>query len=206
MARLCKYPGPVRYPVGTPYQGPVGNYDDQINADAFLRRVAYKARPAPLLAHRQRRNSAFYGRLIEELANAHAVLVKECSSPSTAAHCATVLRREIATELYEVAVREDVEHRPGEIVWLVVVYNRVIMQLHEPGWMSHLPGQPDWVGMKEVARVLGVTQGHASRLVSGSGCECRRVGGRNEIMIHRRELSAMANRRGRWRRRTRKAA
>lgn len=193
---------PMRYPRGTVYQGPHANYDRLISPEANLSRIVYGL-PRPMLKPGQHRDDAFYGRLFDELANAHAALVKIYRTESGARSFARRLRPDLAGGLYTVGVKQD-EDNPKSDEWMVIVYNRVTMQLREPAWMRQPEARSDWLSVREAARILGVTRQHAGRMMTQ--VHHVRTGGRREIMIHRNDLLVLANRPGRWRRRTRKAA
>lgn len=193
--------GYVRYPRGTAYQGPHANYDRLVSPEANLSRIVYGL-PRPMLRPRQHRDDAFYGRLFDELTNSHAVLVKICNTKSSAYCFAKRLRPELHSELYSVGVKQN-EDDPQDDEWLVIVYNRVTAALREPAWMRRPEARPDWLGSREAARILGVTPSHAARLMAR--VHHVRVGGRNEIMVHRNDLLVLANRHRRWRHRTKKA-
>lgn len=192
----------MRYPRGTPYQGPVSNYDGQVSAEAFLGRVVY-GRPAPLLAPRKHADEPFYGRLLDELANAHAALVRVNQSQGAAYHFANKLRKELPAELYSVGVKEDPD-TPGE--WLVLAYNRVTRSLSKPAWMDppepYTQGRIRWVGTKQVAAILGVSRGQANRVILKSGIEYRREGGKGVIKVKHADVSRLANRHRRWQHRS----
>lgn len=195
----------MRYPRGTPYQGPLASYDEQVSPDSFLSRAVY-GRPEPLHRHGKHRDEAFYGRLLDELANAHAALVAVYTSQSSALSFAKRLRPELPAELYRVGVKDDPDY-PGE--WMVIAYNRVTRSLKEPEWSKPNPerrGRPRWLGSKEVAKRLGISPVQAARVMARSGVPVRRRGGRNELQVKQSDLVVLANRPGRWKRRTRKAA
>lgn len=201
---FSEYPGPVRYPRGTPYQGPTANYDHLISPEQNLARVAYGL-PRPLLAPGARMDSAFYGRLLDELANAHAVLVKICGTQGTAKNVASRLRPELPSELYEIGVKQD-EDDPRPDVWLVIAYNRVSRSLIRPSWMNPTtPSGDQWVDVKEAAYVLGISRSHVHYLIDRYGLETRISGGRREHHIRRGALLRLANRPGRWQRRKKTA-
>lgn len=189
----------TRFPSGTPYLGPTANYDEQIDTNEFLRRVVY-GRPKPLLGHMQRQDHSFFGRLLDALSNAHAVLVKVCAAESTARHTATALRKELPADLFAVAVRYSADD--GD--WEVVAYNQVRRELRRRA-VRFTEGGQEWLPTSEVARVLGVTQSHAIRVVHESGIRQRREGGRNRILIRQIDLPILANRPGRWKRRKKTA-
>lgn len=188
----------VRYPTGTPYQGPGANYDAQIGYDALVSRLAYGQGPAPLLQPRQRADSEFYGRLLNELANAHSALVKVCAHEETARSACKLLRKELPTELYEVG------HRKRPEGWAVIVYNRITMALDPPEWWYPARPNYDLVTVKEAARVLRLSRNRVTTLLREHGVHTVRTGGRNEHLIPRSALVALANRPRQWK--TKKAA
>lgn len=195
----------MRYPRGTPYQGPLTSYDNQVSSDSFLSRAVY-GRPAPLLAPGKHCDEDFYGRLLDELANSHVALVRVYTRESSAYSCAYRLRPELPAEFYAVGVKEDPDY-PGE--WMVLAYNRVTRAMKEPEWSKpsvERRGRPKWLGSKEVARRLGISKVHAHRLMTQAAITTRRQGGRNEIQIRQSDLVVLANRKGRWQRRTREAS
>lgn len=190
-----------RFPSGTPYMGPQFNYDQvSMTRDELIQRLAY-GKPRPMLRPRQRMTSEFFGRLLTQLANSHVALVKVCASESGARCAATVLRKELAVDRYEVGVRQDPE-LPMDDEWLVLVYNRVTRQLQEPGYMKWFTPTEQWVDMQEAARVLRCTSKHAGYMTQKYGLVTRRTGGRSQILMRQSDLLMLANR---PRRKTRKA-
>lgn len=194
----------MRYPRGTPYQGPTANYDRVTSPEQNLARVVYGL-PRPLLAPYQRMDATFFGRLLDELANAHAVLVKICGSYGSARTFASKLRPELPSDLYQVGVKQD-EDDPRPNVWLVIVYHRITMSLVRPSWMnpSTLDGD-QWIDVKEAAYVLGLREQQTRDLIHQHGIPHRVVGGRRKIEIRRGTLLRLANRPGRWKRRKKTA-
>lgn len=185
----------ARFPTGTPYVGPSMCYDDQIEPDQLLRRLAY-GRAAPLLAFRDRMDAPFFGRLLDGLANAHAVLVKASPHEQTCRNVAARLREELPSQLFSIGVLEAPERNE----WLVMAYNNVPPELRTLP-LKYVDHGPNWIGMKEVARVLKISQPHARAVVMASPVKHRRNGGRNEIMVRQRDLPILVNRPRRWRRR-----
>lgn len=187
----------ARYPSLTPYLGPTACYDKQIDPEQLLRRLAY-GRATPMLRPRQRLTTVFFARLLDAMANAHVVLVKITQSESGAYSIARRLRAELPPESFGVTVDFDPAH--GD--WNVLVFNQVPMEMR-----VIRPREPDgevWIGPREVARVLRVTRDHAARIIDRAGVDTRRRGGRNERQIRQRDMAILANRKGRWRRRTRR--
>lgn len=191
----------MRYPRGTPYQGPTANYDRLTSPAQNLARVVYGL-PRPLLMPRQRMDAAFYGRLLDELANSHAVLVKVCSTYGFGRKFATQLRKELPGDLYEVGVKQNEDDpRPDE--WLIIVYNRVTQRLLRPSWMNPMTPEGDqWVDVKEAAHVLGLRLQQTRDLIHQYDIPRRYVGGRRKIEIRRSALLRLANRPGRWKKRS----
>lgn len=189
----------LRFPVGTPYQGPLANYDDQVTPDQLLRRLVY-SKPEPLLKDRQRMDTPFFGRLLDQLANAHAAFVKVCTNEGSARQVASHLRKELPDDLYEVGVRQDPD-LPLDDEWMVIVYNRWTHSMAEPAWHDTLYPTSHWVDVREAARILHITTRQARRLAATVPHE--RTGGRNCIVFPREELVALANRPQRWKRRVR---
>ena len=184
-----------RFPAGTPYVGPSMCYDDQIEPDQLLRRLAY-GKAAPLLPHYGRMDGRFFGRLLDALSNAHVVLVKTSTAESTARSVATALKRELPAKLYDVAVDHDPE--AGE--WNVMAFNRIPIQMREQV-TRYVSQGPVWINMREAARVLRISPSRAREVVLASPIKHRRQGARNEIMIRQRDLPILANRPRRWRKR-----
>lgn len=184
------------------YQGPLTSYDEQVSAEAFLGRVVY-GRPAPLLGPGKHADEPFYGRLFDQLANAHAALVRVNRSQGAAYHFAAKLRRELPAELYSVGVKEDPDE-PG--MWLVLAYNRVTRSLTKPAWMDppepYTHGRVRWIGTRQLAAILGVTPGHAARVIKAANIEYKREGGRGQIQIKHGDVARLANRHRRWQHRS----
>ena len=182
-----------RFPSGTPYMGPSVNYDAiSMTQEEMIHRLAY-GKPRPMLRPRQRMTSDFFGRLLAQLANSHAALVKVCSSEGGAKCAATVLRREIGIERYEVGVRQDPD-LPMDDEWYVLVYNRITKTLQEPSYMKWFTPTDVWVDTQEAARVLRCTTDHARKLAHKYGVPTKRDGGRNQVFIRQSDLLMLANR------------
>lgn len=188
----------ARFPTGTPYVGPTMCYDNQIEPDQLLRRLAY-GRAAPLLKHRDRLDADFYGRLLDGLANAHVVLVKAAASEKSAHYSASRIKAELPPERFSISVMEDPEHEE----WMVLAYNNVPMELRRLP-MKYVERGPNWIGIAEVARVLQVSKDRARAVVLSSPVKTRRTGGRMEIMMRQRDLPILVNRPRRWRKRRRR--
>ena len=171
-------------------------YDDQIEPDQLLRRLVY-GRPAPLLQRYQRMDAPFFGRLLDALANAHAVLVKQATSEQVARNVVSKLRKELPAELYQVGIVEA----PELSSWMVMVYNQVTPEMRRQQATRYVQGGPVWISIGEVARVLQLSTSQATRVVLASPIKHRRQGARNEIMIRQRDLPILANRPRRWRKR-----
>lgn len=185
----------ARFPTGTPYVGPTMCYDNQIEPDQLLRRLAY-GRAAPLLKHRDRLDADFYGKLLDGLANAHVVLVKAAASEGSAHYTASRIKDELPPERFAIVVMEDPDHDE----WMVLAYNNVPMELRRLP-LKYVEQGPNWIGIKEVARVLKLKPEQARNVVLASPIKHRRHGGRNEIMVRQRDLPILVNRPRRWRRR-----
>lgn len=189
----------ARFPLGTGYAGPNHCYDDMIDPEQLLRRLAY-GYAAPLLGWRKRMDDVFFGRLLDALANSHAVLVKASPAEQTCRNVAARLRVELPADLFSVGVL----YAPEREEWLVMAYNRVPKDLRRPPVRD--AGGTRWIGTREVARVLNVHPTHAARVMASGVVRARRDGGRNEIQIRQQDLVVLANRPKRWRRRARSAA
>jgi hypothetical protein len=189
----------MRFPTDTPYVGPTMCYDEQIDQEQLLRRLAY-GMAAPLLGPWGRIDAPFLGRLLDQLANSHAVIVKAGKNRTAAAKIAARLRAELPAERFSLGVLEA----PERDQWLVMAYNNVPWDAERPTRFT--PNGANWVGMKEVARVLRVGHRQAVNVVKASGVETRRNGGRSEIMVRQSDLVLLANRPRRWQRRKRRAA
>lgn len=153
-----------------------------------------------MLRPRQRIDGAFFARLLDEMSNAHTLLVRTTTTESAAYKAARTLRDELPVEAFGVYVDHD--ERAGD--WHVVVYHQLPKDLRvaqRRDNQGHV-----WIGPKEVARVLRISPDHASFVMDHSGLEVRRVGGRLERRIRQQDLVILANRKGRWRHRTRKAS
>lgn len=187
----------MRYPVGTPYQGPSVNYDAMMSPEKLLERIVY-GRPAPLLRPYQRMDAEFFGRLFDQLANSHAAFVKVCASERDARRVAAAIRAELPTELYEVGCKQDPD-APMPDEWFVVAYNRITKSMRRPAWHDMLAPTQEWVDTVEAARVLRVSRQQAGRLAQKYQLDTRRAGGRNQILIQRSDLPLLANRPGRHR-------
>jgi hypothetical protein len=195
----------MRYPRGTPYQGPTANYDRLRSPAENLSRLVYGV-PRPLLAPRQRRDEEFYGRLLDELANNHAVLVKVCASGSYArAFCAT-LRKELPGELYEVRAKQDADD-PRDDEWLVIAYNRVTRTMKEPGWIRSVTEspRPTHVNTAELCRILRLSRPQTIRLLDQYRIPYDVRGKRRERWIPRSEIGILLNRPRQWRTSKKKA-
>lgn len=188
----------MRYPKSTPYLGPAANYDAQIEPEQLLRRLAY-GKAAPMLAPYKRVDDRFFARLIDGLSNSHVVLVKCLATQRGAYRCAADIRPELPPERFGIYVDFDPEHKD----WNVLVFNKVTPEMKAAAPVRE--GRDIWVGPKEVARVLRITQNHAAVVMDRSGLPVRRVGGNRRRQIRQSDLVVLANRPGQWRRRTRKA-
>lgn len=169
------------------------NYDDHMEPEQLLRRLAY-GRAAPLLPYRAQADARFYGRLIDALSNQHAVLVKQ-GAERTCRNLAARLKEELPADLYAVGVLEA----PERDAWLLMVYNRVIPELRYPP-QRDATGTA-WVGMPEISRMLQLSYRQTHTVVKRSGIEIRREGGRGIIKVRQRDLVILANRPGRRRKR-----
>lgn len=184
-----------RYPAGTGYVGPTANYDEQITPDQLLRRLVYGI-AAPMLRPSQRPTMQFYGHLLEELSNAHAVIVKACASRAAAHYNVRLLREELPSDLFVVQVL----HAPERGEWLVMAYNRITKAAMKPP-KQFVPYGAVWVDMEQVARILGVTRRQAINIALKSGVITQRRTGRNTLYVMQRDLPILANRARRWERR-----
>lgn len=188
----------TRLPAGTPYLGPSMCYDDQIRTEDLLRRIVYGKTP-PMLGHRQRMDARFYGRLLDNLSNAHVVVVKRCTAWSTANTAAVNLRKELPADLYQVIVDHD--KRDGE--YNVLALNRIPVGMRSVP-VRDTPDGPIWVDLWEAARVLRLSRNRARAVILASGLPIKRVGaigGYGAIHIRQRDLVTLANRPNRWKKR-----
>lgn len=182
---------------GTAYPGPTVGLE--MDPDALLRQLAYGGR-TPMLRPRQKLNGLFFARLIDQMAAHHTVLVRTTLTESGAHKVARALRAELPEETFGVHV--DFEPRTCE--WHVLVFHQIPIELRI---LRKRDTQGDiWVGPREVARVLRLSMDHTRHVIDTSGVEVRRRGGRLERQIRQQDLMILANRPGRWQRRTRKAA
>lgn len=197
----------MRYPKEMSYQGPRVLYDDQIDPDDLVRRLVY-GRPKPMLGDHERIVYGFYGRLMENLANGHAVLLKEARDSSTAYRLTKTIREEMGDTAYEYAVIPPKDRRDPNGRWLVMMYNRVTP--NEVGgppvgrqWHEEF-NRPvsEWVDTREAARILGVSVSYAGTLAREAGVtDTRRYGGQRRMLIRRDALPMLANRPRRHKRR-----
>jgi hypothetical protein len=181
-----------RFPVGTPYLGPQANYDAQIEPEQLLRRIVYGL-PAPLLKPYERYDGGFWGRLLDALANQHAVIVR-IGNERAIRNGVRILRRELPEESFEVAAMYSEDHE----AWLLMVYNRIPKQLRKPPERDRKGDA--LVDTAEVARVLKIGERQARNVIRNSGIPVERRGGRNMMYIKQRDLVVLANRKGRHRR------
>lgn len=187
----------ARKPSNTAYPGPTVGME--LDPDDLLRQLAYGGR-RPMLAPRQRINGLFFARLMDEMSNHHTVLVRVCLSASGAHRVARTLRDELPEKVFGVHVDHD--RRLDQ--WNVLVFHAMPKEMRVARRRD--PDGHVWVGPREVARVLRITPGQASRVIDAAGIEVRRTGGRNERHVRQRDLAVLASRKGRWRYRTRKAS
>lgn len=192
----------ARYPVGTPYIGPTMNYDSQIDPDQLLRRLAY-GRPAPLLARGQRVDPPFWGRLLDGLANSHAVLVRVVGTEQGAGYTARMLRAELPADRFAVGVHRDREMYGED--WHVIVYNLVKVTRPLPKRFGEQE-RAEWIPVSEVARVLKLTPRGARMVIRRCQVPYREVGAGGVLYIRQSDLAVLANRPGRWRKRKVKPA
>lgn len=188
----------ARFPLGTGYAGPSHCYDDMIDPEQLLRRLAY-GYAAPLLGWRKKMDTPFFGRLLDALANSHAVLVKASPAEQTCRNVAAQLKAELPADLFSIGVL----FAPEREEWLVMAYNRIPEEIRRPPVRD--AGGTRWIGSAEVARVLKVHPNHAVRIMRSGLVKSRRDGGRNEIQVRQQDLVILANRPKRWKRRTSKA-
>lgn len=171
----------------------MASYDRLMDPQALLQRIVY-GRPAPLLRKSQRMDTPFFGRLFDELANSHAVLVRVARSETSGHYTARKLNEELPTELYAITVKQDPEV-PVDDEWFVIVYNRVTRTVAMPAWHHTLAPTQEWVDTCEAARILRVSRDRALKLAHQYGAIAdHRVGGRNQVMIRRTALVEIANR------------
>lgn len=192
-----------RFPRWAPYQGPTANYDRVISPQQNLSRLVY-GMPKPLLAPGQWRDEEFYGRLLDELANSHAVLVKVCRTRQYAENFSARLRKELPGDLYEVKPKQDADD-PREDEWFVIAYNRVTRTLREPSWMRSESVQdvrPSFINVKEMCRILKLNRSQVLRLIDRYQIPYEVRGGRRERWVHRSAVATLMDRPGRWKRRS----
>lgn len=186
-----------RFPAGAGYIGPTHCYDDMIHPDDLLRRIAYGLTP-PMLPPKKRLDAAFWGRLLDETSNSHAVIVKALRGEDQARRVATELRRELPAERFEVGV----VWAPERCEWLTIVYNRIPKE--QWGHVKQLEYRGvQWVDAIEVARVLRISARHARLVMNQSGVEVKRLGGRGVLHVRQQDLIHLANRPRAWKRRNR---
>jgi hypothetical protein len=191
MAKARKASGRAAYP------GPTVGLE--MDPEALLRQLAYGGR-TPMLRPRQRLSGLFFARLIDEMAAHHTVLVRTTKTEAGAYKVAKALGRELPEEAFGVHV--DFDSRSRE--WHVLVFHQIPREMRV--LRKRDPQGDIWVGPREVARVLKISMDHTRHVIDNSGLEVRRRGGRLERQIRQQDLVILANRPGRWRRRTRKAA
>jgi hypothetical protein len=180
------------------YAGPTVGME--IDPDELLRQLAYGSRK-PMLRPRQRITGLFFGRLLDEMAHHHTVLVRTCLSESGAHRVARTLREELPSDAFGI----HVDYVPRLNEWNVLVFHQIPREIRVPRRRDE--DGDVWVGPREAARVLQLSMDQARNVIdSASGIEVRRVGGRCERQIRQRDLAVLANRPRRWRRRTRKAS
>lgn len=182
---------------GTAYLGPTVGLE--IDPDELLRQLAYGGRK-PMLLPRQRLNGLFFARLMDEMAVHHTVLVRTTLTEAGAYKVARSLRDELPEQAFGVHV--DFNLRAGE--WHVLVFHQIPREMRVP--QKREPDGQIWIGTREVARALRISTDMAALAMDKAGLEVRRVGGRKARQIRQQDLVLLANRPGRWRRRTRKAA
>jgi hypothetical protein len=189
----------TRFPAGNSILYPGPTYAMDLHPDDLLRRLAYGERRPMLMPH-QRIGGHFFARLLDEMANSHTQLIKVLGSPAAAYRCAKILREELPAQAFGV----HVDHDPRAGTWNVLVFHQIPPEMRVPRRRD--PEGNIWIGPKEVARVLRLSQDQAVRVIDASGVPVRRVGGRSERRIRQQDLVILANRPRRWRHRTRGAA
>jgi len=197
----------MRYPAGVAYQGPRVLYDDQIKPDDLVRRLVY-GRPKPMLTDGEQMRYGFYGRLMENLANGHAVLIKECKFRTRAHQLAKQIREEMGDTAFEYVVVPPDDPDGPDPRWSLLMYNKVTP--NEVGgppvgrqWHEEF-NRPvsEWVDTREAARILGVSVSYAGTLAREAGVtDTRRYGGQRRMLIRRDALPMLANRPRRHKRR-----
>lgn len=168
------------------------NYDRYTSPEQNLARMVYGT-PKPLLGPRQRRDDEFYGRLFDQLANAHACLVKICYTKHSAKDFASRLRPELPSDLYSVGIKQNADE-PRDDEWMVLVYNRVTRSMAVPAWLRQPKPQSEWVDTEEAAKILGVSRSHVLVLINKYEIRHKIRGGRSEKLLHRDDLVILANR------------
>lgn len=183
-----------RHSAGTGYAGPLVNYDDMIAPESFVRRVVY-GKPAPLLGDGDKMDMPFFGRLFDQLANAHVAYVKECAKEQSARDFACKLRKELPAELYAVGIHRKDPQYPG---WHVFAYNKIERWMARKPWHEEPAPGDKWVDTREAARLLHVTPRHVRRLVIEMNIDAQRIGAGNRFVIPRSAIAIMSNRPHRW--------
>lgn len=193
----------TRYPRGTPYAGALVPYDDQMTRDELIWRLVH-GRPRPMLARYERPTGAFYGRLLEHLANAHGAYIKR-GHMWQMRHLIADLEDELPADRFRVDLVRDPEDPPRSCVRLLMVFNRVNSPSAPPvmqrAWHDeHFPTNL-WCDTREAGRILQLSPESARRLAVKYGAVAEnRIGGRSQVMIRRDMLATMANRPKRQRR------
>lgn len=180
----------MRMPTTTRYQGPLANFDDQVSPEDFLARVVHR-RPVPLLKTWGRMDYGFYGKLFDQLANAHVALVRVASCQRSAKNTAHALRKELAGRPFGVSVILDPDL---ELDWMVLVYNDTIHTMNAPAWHDSFAPTSQWVDMKEAARILCLEQRQTIKLAHKYAEDVWRLDKRRQLLIRRDQLPILANR------------
>lgn len=178
------------------YPGPTVGME--IDPDELLRQLAYGGRK-PMLQPRQRITGLFFGRLLDEMAQHHTVLVRTTLSASGAHRIARKLREELPSDAFGI----HVDYVPRLAEWNVLVFHQIPREMRVPRRRD--PEGNIWIGPNEVARVLKLSRLQARRVIDSAPVEVRRVGGRMERRIRQQDLAVLANRPRRWRHRTAKS-
>lgn len=187
-----------RMPAGTPYMGPSACYDDMIEPDQLIRRLAY-GRPAPLLRPFEQIITPFWGKLLDALSNQHAVLIRVYRNRASAGPLVKKLREELPADRFAVHVTQDRDLYGDD--WHVIVYNVIRVKDPQPRRLSAQERKAQWVGTAHVSRILKLDRDGTRKAIALAGIETRRTGGRNEIMIRQSDIPKLVTRPGRWRKR-----
>jgi hypothetical protein len=152
---------------------------------------------------RWKNSAGFWGQLVDELANAHCVLVKVFASESAGRVFACHLKKELP-ERFSVETKQNPDD-PKEDYWMVFVYNVMAREMRDRELMSNTPSE--YVSTDEASRILSVTPRRVRHLIHEKKVRTKivEVGfGQNPTLILREDLVILANRH-RWKHRKKTA-